>query len=632
MMTASTFIGIAEQIQANYKTVYLWGGWGQKITSEVLTKKYEQYSSWYTNEKKYGTYNPLIDQGYYGFDCVGLIKAIAWGWCGKDTINGGASYGSNGCKDTTANGMINLCSNVSNNFTSIVPGEAVWMDGHIGIYVGNGYCIESTNGLGGATPGVKVSALANIGTQATGTIKSRTWTKHGRLPFIDYSGIVTSIPSFSSNANASYADGTSSTQLATGSSFVASTNYTFEYDTYETVSNFGTQPFHAFVDLWIGDTHVPQIPPNYMMSCDVTQLSGSADSDTTVSNLSGNIVLFDKYCDEVEYLLAKNPDNCILRIGDALGRQSSSYKILIESYNIRLTPSGNILTLKFVSSAAADANTLLTMTAGSSPSAAVRSIANKMGWKIGRIDEAQQLKGGGGETVTFNLANDNPSEYIKYKIAPRAIRKEDGKGGYQFYLDSTTTPATVYFHPVDLASGGLRTYVYQKGKNSPILDFSISSTIYPGAEGSVATEYRAAGIDPLTKGSFNITAPYSENVQDVSGTNKTTLTNTNPALVNTSGLSADEISASVAYRYSSSNIGEEGTLTIIGDPSIAILDNVRIIILNNDNTMHHLSGIYQVNGINHHISTGTMTTTLSVVKASTMPEAQVTLKSASVKK
>lgn len=637
-MTNKTFVAKAKEIQANYKTVYLWGGWGQQITTSVLNGKYNQYPSWYTTEKK-NILNPLVSKDYWGFDCVGLIKAIAWGWYGNNSTNGGASYGTNNCPDTTANGMIEKCSSVSTNFTNMVPGEAVWTDGHIGIYIGDGYCIEATPGLGGYTPGVKISALANVGKAASGTIKQRTWKKHGFLPFLLYTDINDRAINVSSNANTNYSDAstntTASTALSTGTT-VSNTSslYTYTYDEYETIANLGTQPFNSFIDLWIGDTKVSKIPPNYMMSCDVTTYTNGVDS-TDLASLSGNVVLFDKYCDEVEYLINVNGGkNCKLRFGDSLGRQSTLFNIILESYSITLKSSGNILTLSFIAAGGADEASVLSISAGSSPSDAVKIIANKVGWKIGRIDDAVQLTGAGGESVTFNLLNDNPKEYIMYKVAPRAVRASDGKGGYQFYLDSSTTPPTVNFHPLDLTEKGLRTYVYQKGKNSPILDFTMSATIHPAAESSVVTEYKAAGVDPLTKESFSLSIPYSDTVLSTSGTNKTVLDDgTRQASVNTSGLSKSEVEAAVSYRFTSdSSLGSKGTLTIIGDPSIGVTDCIRMIFLNNDNTMHHMSGIYLVLGVNHHISRGTMTTTLSIEKTGSISDASVTLKSAKVSK
>ena len=81
----------------------------------------------------------------FGFDCSGLIKGILWGWDGLPTATyGGAKYTSNGVPDISADQMITKCSGVTTDFSNIEIGEAVWMPGHIGIYIGDGLAVECT--------------------------------------------------------------------------------------------------------------------------------------------------------------------------------------------------------------------------------------------------------------------------------------------------------------------------------------------------------------------------------------------------------------------------------------------------------------------------------------------------------
>ena len=119
----------------------------------------------------------------FGFDCVCLIKGILWGWNGdKSKTYGGACYKANGVPDTNADGMIKMCSNVSTDFTNIEVGEAVWLQGHIGVYVGDGLVVECTPKWHNK---VQVTALGNLGNKSG--YYTRSWTKHGKLPWIDYS-------------------------------------------------------------------------------------------------------------------------------------------------------------------------------------------------------------------------------------------------------------------------------------------------------------------------------------------------------------------------------------------------------------------------------------------------------------
>lgn len=77
--------------------------------------------------------------------------------------------------------MITKCSGVSTNFSKIVPGEAVWMKGHIGVYIGGGKVIECSSAFKNC---VQVTACLNIG--AISGMNGRRWVKHGKLPYITY--------------------------------------------------------------------------------------------------------------------------------------------------------------------------------------------------------------------------------------------------------------------------------------------------------------------------------------------------------------------------------------------------------------------------------------------------------------
>lgn len=118
----------------------------------------------------------------YGFDCVCLIKGVLWGWSGNAAKPyGGAVYASNGVPDSGADTMITKCSGVSADFSGIVPGEAVWLPGHIGVYIGGGKVIECSPAFKNC---VQVTACLNIG--AISGMNGRKWTKHGKLPYITY--------------------------------------------------------------------------------------------------------------------------------------------------------------------------------------------------------------------------------------------------------------------------------------------------------------------------------------------------------------------------------------------------------------------------------------------------------------
>ena len=176
-LRASSFISILKRIVAEHKTVYAWGMFGTPITQSSVTGKAKQYPYWYTDSKITSIFAPIYRSSslVWGFDCVGLIKGVLWGWNGdKSKTYGGAVYASNVVPDISADAMINRCLNVSTNFERIFAGEYLWMKGHCGVYIGNGQVVES-------------SPKWNNGVQIT-NLSARNWLKHGKLPYVIYDG------------------------------------------------------------------------------------------------------------------------------------------------------------------------------------------------------------------------------------------------------------------------------------------------------------------------------------------------------------------------------------------------------------------------------------------------------------
>lgn len=185
MLKVSTFLARL-QFAKSKKVKYCWGSFGQPITTAFLTAKKTQYPTWYTLQKQ-AEIGALVGQGWYGFDCVGLIKGLLWGWSANPaTYNGGAIYLANGVPDLSANGFFNICTNKSSDFKNIVVGAMLHVNGHIGVYIGNNQALEVTtrwdNGVG-----VQLSGVQNLGNLQT---KSRKWTSWGLCPYLDYSDVI----------------------------------------------------------------------------------------------------------------------------------------------------------------------------------------------------------------------------------------------------------------------------------------------------------------------------------------------------------------------------------------------------------------------------------------------------------
>lgn len=150
------------------KTLYVKGGFGHVLNDKNKERLIKQYDY---NEKR-AEQIKAASSDTFAFDCCGLIKSVIWGFDGNTKkVYGGAKYESNSLKDVNEKGLLNLCSNISEDLTNILPGDFLYMTGHCGVYVGNGNVIES-------------SPKWKNGVQIT-DITARKWKCKATLPFID---------------------------------------------------------------------------------------------------------------------------------------------------------------------------------------------------------------------------------------------------------------------------------------------------------------------------------------------------------------------------------------------------------------------------------------------------------------
>lgn len=144
---------------------YVWGTYGSVLTKSYYNAKLEQYP------EEIGGYAEFIEANWLGrrtADCNGLIKG--YGWLNPDTHE--VEYGTNGMPDIGADTMYTNASE-KGTIDSIpeIPGLAVWHEGHIGIYIGDGKVIEAK----GTKYGVVETELSAGG-----------WTHWLKIPYITY--------------------------------------------------------------------------------------------------------------------------------------------------------------------------------------------------------------------------------------------------------------------------------------------------------------------------------------------------------------------------------------------------------------------------------------------------------------
>ena len=150
---------------SNAQWGYVYGTFGTVLDEDMLTYKLNQYPD------DVVPYEEFIRSNWMGkrcADCVGLIKGYGW----YNPESGEVEYGSNGMADVDAGGMYDAATEKGELSTMPdIPGLAVWQQGHIGIYVGDGKVVEAMT----TTVGVVTTDLNNRG-----------WTHWLKIPYINY--------------------------------------------------------------------------------------------------------------------------------------------------------------------------------------------------------------------------------------------------------------------------------------------------------------------------------------------------------------------------------------------------------------------------------------------------------------
>lgn len=134
--------------------------------------------------------------GKFMMDCVVSVKGLFWGFkADKNKPHGGGIIRSNGVPDFSCNGALNYCKGVSSDFSTIIPGEYACMKGTK--YNHTGICIESATPnkrgkmfectCGWNTKKCIISEFDIHGNRYYKGVKNvASWTKHGRLIWVDY--------------------------------------------------------------------------------------------------------------------------------------------------------------------------------------------------------------------------------------------------------------------------------------------------------------------------------------------------------------------------------------------------------------------------------------------------------------
>lgn len=158
------------------KTKYMWGGIYRPITENYIQQLYKIYGKAQYPDSRIAELRKYIGKGYYGIDCVGLVKSYYWSG-NADGGSGSKNYGKAGFPDVNATAMFNAAKEKGTiDKLPEIPGLVLYSTKHphVGVYIGNGYVIEST--LSARGDGVTKARVSDW----------KGWTHWFKCPYIAY--------------------------------------------------------------------------------------------------------------------------------------------------------------------------------------------------------------------------------------------------------------------------------------------------------------------------------------------------------------------------------------------------------------------------------------------------------------
>lgn len=176
-MTNRELVKRSKHIADNYNTLYLRNETGRAITDIVKIAHRRDY----TYGKKRNKLE-AANKNMYSFGNVEFITALLNGW-DPDASKSKARARKlpRNINNMTAKDYIDACDKVSDKFDYIEPGELLWTDGCLGVYIGDGLgvsCIESWS------DGVQIVGVMHQNENED--INNIGWKKHGKLPWVKY--------------------------------------------------------------------------------------------------------------------------------------------------------------------------------------------------------------------------------------------------------------------------------------------------------------------------------------------------------------------------------------------------------------------------------------------------------------
>lgn len=383
-----------------------------------------------------------------------------------------------------------------------------------------------------------------------------------------------------------------------------------------------SNPFYAFVELWIGDVNMTLIPPQHLQSFTYTRTSANELGKFIIS-------LFDETAILVENQLIKGYDNIRFQYGyvdpntSRITESSKIYSGIVTEYDTDFSPVGAVLTIEGWSTtistfASPKSDTYTDM----SIDAIVRQIAKEEGWIEGTIVPCEPVSDGDALHRPFTRNNQTPQEFIVNDLIPLAKSSATGDSNFTLSFEEVDDEIKVNFCPITQAAilneNNVHNYQFQWGsgdKESKVISFNpdYSGTLCLMMGGGVVD---SSTLDRLTNDIVNMKFTSTDDPNRVVLADRSAYDyKAATRYLGGSAQSPDEMKRIAAYMwYNAASEPINADLTILGDTQIQPFDLISIVMLNKDGLPHHSSGIYLIREVEDDIVGGSFTTKLTLMK------------------
>ena len=314
---------------------------------------------------------------------------------------------------------------------------------------------------------------------------------------------------------------------------------------------------------------------------------------------------------------------------------SRVYKMMLQDYSIDFMDTGTTLTINAISEAAyknlevvdyeniaaasvsedtkdEEGNVVTNMY---NPTRAIMAICEAAGWEVrpeNFVATADVHRYG-----PYTLDNENPITYIQEVIVKEA-KVPDSNAIVLFRIEEGGEKPIPHLEAKEYGEvAASRTYIYQKGYDSPVIDMSFYvKRIFGGTSNlSISSGLKSSSIDTETKEEYSNEETQQTVATATTGIYSHMMTNQSIPTITFAGETQDQINNKLYYYVKNATTNQyEATMTIIGDPEIELLESIRVINVTDYGNLHHTSGVYLVMGISDSITNGEFRTTLKLIR------------------